>query len=52
MHKAENSAQASKTRKMSRILLKAELSKRLRGMKKKPRMTDRMRRAPTAVERR
>ena len=52
MHKAENSAQASKTSKISRILLNAELRKRLRGMKKKLRMTERMRRAPTAAERR
>jgi hypothetical protein len=52
MHKAEKSAQASKTRKMSRILLKPEPRKRLRGMKEKLRITERIRMAPTASERR
>lgn len=52
MHKAEKSAQASKARKMSRILLKPDSRERLRGMKEKLRITERIRMAPTASERR
>ena len=52
MHKAEKSEQASKRRKMSRIPLKPEPRKRLRGMKRKPRITESISRAPTASARR
>ena len=52
MHKAEKSEQASKMRKMSRIPLKPEPRKRLRGMKRKQRITESISSAPTASARR